>query len=123
MTPVVPLGRHASTSPLLSQRYPIYTEPAELSNYTLSYIWDMSNILCIFMCTYECLVHVYTSMLSIMNYVGYFCNNIGLVLACLPGGTTGVTGSPSRYMTQPPGIPILSPILFMHVGDPYIPPF
>ena len=51
---------------------------------------------------------------------GYLCNNIGLVLACLPSGTTGVTGSPSCYMTQPSGIPILSPVLFMHVGDPYI---
>ena len=24
---------------------------------------------------------------------------------------------------QPSGIPILSPVLFMHVGDPYVPPF
>ena len=29
-----------------------------------------------------------------------------------------ITTSPSRYMTQPSGIPILSPVLFMHVGDP-----
>ena len=55
--------------------------------------------------------------------LGYLCDNIGLVLACLPSGTTGVTGSPSQYMTQPSGFPILSPVLFMHVGDPYIPPF
>ena len=55
--------------------------------------------------------------------MGYLCDNIGLALACLPSGTTGVTGSPSCYMTQPSGIPILSPVLFMHVGDPYIPPF
>ena len=55
--------------------------------------------------------------------LGYLCDNIGLVLACLPSGMTGVTGSPSRYMTQPFRIPILSPLLFMHIGDPYIPLF
>ena len=54
---------------------------------------------------------------------GYLCDNIGLVLACLPSGTAGVTGSPSWYMTQPSGIPILSPVLFTHVGDPYAPLF
>ena len=50
--------------------------------------------------------------------LGYLCDNIGLMLACLPSGSTNATGSPSRYMTQPSGIPILSPVLFMHVGDP-----
>ena len=35
--------------------------------------------------------------------------------------STDVVGSPSQYMIQPSGIPILSPVLFMHVGDPYIP--
>ena len=39
------------------------------------------------------------------------------MLACLPSGSTGGTGSPSRYMTQPLGITILSPVLFIHVGD------
>ena len=53
----------------------------------------------------------------------YLCDNIGLVLVCLPSGSTDVTISPSQYMTQPSGIPILSPVLFMHVGDPYIPLF
>ena len=53
----------------------------------------------------------------------YLCDNIGPVLVCLPSGSTDVTTSPSRYMTQPSGIPILSPVLFMHVGDPYIPLF
>ena len=53
----------------------------------------------------------------------YLCDNIGLVLVCLPSGSTDVTTSPSQYMTQPSRIPILSPVLFMHVGDPYIPPF
>ena len=51
----------------------------------------------------------------------YLCDNIGLVLACLPSGITGVTASPSHYTTHPSGIPILSPVLFMHVGDPGIP--
>ena len=53
----------------------------------------------------------------------YLCDNIGLVLVCLPSGSTDVAASPSWYMTQPSGIPILSPVLFMHVGDPYIPLF
>ena len=56
--------------------------------------------------------------------LGYFCNNIiGLGLACLPSGSTDVAASPSNSMTQPSGIPILSCILFMHVDNPYIPPF
>ena len=53
----------------------------------------------------------------------YLCDNIGLVLVCLPSGSTDVTPSPSQYMTQLSGIPILSPVLFMHVGDLYIPSF
>ena len=53
----------------------------------------------------------------------YLCDNIGLVLVCLPSGSTDVTTSPRQYMTKPSGIPILSPVLFMHVGDPYIPLF
>ena len=48
------------------------------------------------------------------------CDNIGLVLVCLPSGSTDVAPSPSKYMTQPSGIPILSPVLFMHVGDPFL---
>ena len=48
------------------------------------------------------------------------CDNIGLVLVCLPSGSTDVTASPSRYMIQPSRIPILSPVLFMHVNDPYL---
>ena len=38
----------------------------------------------------------------------------------LPCGSTDVIASP---MTQPSRITTLSPVLFMHVGDPYIPPF
>ena len=45
--------------------------------------------------------------------MGYLCDNIGLVLACLPSGTTGVTGSPSQYMTQPSGIPISCLLYFL----------
>ena len=57
----------------------------------------------------------------------YLCDNIGLVLVSLPSRSTDVTPSPRQYMTLPSGIPILSPVLnnniYMHVGDPYIPPF
>ena len=53
-------------------------------------------------------------MLSIIN----LCDNIWLILTCLPNGSTDVTASASRYITKPSGIPILSPVLFMHVGDP-----
>ena len=67
---------------------------------------------CTFVCTHECLG----------NLCGGPCDNIGLVLVCLPSGSTDVTASPSRYMIQLSGIPILSPELFMHVDDPYIPP-
>ena len=62
-----------------------------------------------------------TYVLSIALYVEDLCDNIGLVLVCLLSGSTDVTASPSQYMIQPSGIPILSPVLFMHVGDPYIP--
>ena len=72
----------------------------------------------------DSLIYTCTSINQMQEfYVGYLCDNIGVVLACLLTGTTGVTGSPSCYMTQPSGIPILSPVLFIHVGDPYIPPF
>ena len=52
--------------------------------------------------------------------MGDLCDNIGLVMACLPRGSTNASVSRSQSMTQPSGIPILSPVLFMHVGDPYI---
>ena len=38
---------------------------------------------------------------------GDLCDNIG---ACLPRGSTNASASPSQYMTQPSGIPILSPV-------------
>ena len=75
-----------------------------------------TSFLMIFTLVYLCAVNKF--------YVGiYLCNNIGPVLVCLLSGSTDVTTSPSRYMTQPSGNPILSPVLFMHVGDPYIPLF
>ena len=48
----------------------------------------------------------------------YLCDNIGVLLACLLSGSTDVAASPSQYMSQPSGIPILSPVLFVHVGNP-----
>ena len=59
-----------------------------------------------------------TCILHALNNVGYLCDNMGLVLACLSSGSIGVTGSPSCYMTQSSGIPILSPVLFMHLDNP-----
>ena len=69
------------------------------------------------------LVCSWTVQLSLVTVLMLLCDNIGLMLACLPSGSTDVTASASLYMTQPSGIPILSPVLFMHVGDPYILPF
>ena len=60
--------------------------------------------------------------LNVAIYMEDLCDNIGLVLVYLPSGSEDVAASPSQYMIQPFGIPILSPVLFMHVGDPYIPP-
>ena len=45
------------------------------------------------------------------------------ILACLPSGSTDVTASASWHITKPSRIPILSPVLFMRVGDSYIPLF
>ena len=55
--------------------------------------------------------------------MGALCDNTGLVMACLPRGSTDASASPSQSMTQPSGIPILSPLLFMYVSDPHISPF
>ena len=66
---------------------------------------------------------IYVLSINVAIYVEDLCDNIGLVLVCLPSGSTDVAASPSQYMIQPSGIPILSPVLFMHVGNPYIPPF
>ena len=51
--------------------------------------------------------------------IEYLSNNIiGLVLVSLPRGSTNATASPSQYMTHPSGIPTLSSVLFMDVGNP-----
>ena len=49
---------------------------------------------------------------------GDLCNNIGLV--GVSAKWSYVTASPSHHDQA---IPILSPLLFMHVGHPYIPLF
>ena len=84
-------------------------------------------------CTIHSFVHMnmlfrlvcsWTVQLALVTVLlGYLCDNIGLILACLPSGSTDVTASASWYITKPSGIPILSPVLFMRVGDPYIPLF
>ena len=66
---------------------------------------------------FHSLVCSWTVQLALGTAGVYLCDNIGLVLACLPRGSTG------QYMTQPSGIPILFHVLFMHVNDPYIPLF
>ena len=49
---------------------------------------------------------------------GDLCDNIGLV--GVSANWSSVTASPSHHDQA---IPILSPLLFMHVGHPYIPLF
>ena len=49
--------------------------------------------------------------------MGGLCDNIGLVLPCLPSGSRHVSLHYLAVMTQPSGIPILSPVLIMHVGE------
>ena len=48
------------------------------------------------------------------------CDNIGLVLVCIPSGSTDVAASPSQYMIQPSGIPILSPVLLCMLAIPIL---
>ena len=50
--------------------------------------------------------------------LGDLCNNIGFV--GVSAKWSYVTASPSHHDQA---IPILSPLLFMHVGHPYIPLF
>ena len=54
--------------------------------------------------------------------MGALCDNIALVMAGLPSGSTNasVSHSQSTCMTQSSGILILPPV---QVGDPYIPQF
>ena len=59
-----------------------------------------------------------TTMLKRDLGTGDLCDNIGLV--GVSAKWSYVTASPSHYDQA---IPILSPLLFMHVGHPYIPLF
>ena len=55
---------------------------------------------------------------NILIVLGDLCSNIGLV--GVSAKWSYVTASPSHHDQA---IPILSPLLFMHVGHPYIPLF
>ena len=59
-----------------------------------------------------------TTMLKQNLGTGDLCDNIGLV--GVSANWSYVTASPSHHDQA---IPILSPLLFMHVGHPYIPLF
>ena len=59
-----------------------------------------------------------TAMLKRDLGTGDLCNNIGLI--GVSAKWSYVTASPSHHDQA---IPILSPLLFMHVGHPYIPLF
>ena len=50
--------------------------------------------------------------------LGDLCDNIGLV-----GVSAKWSYVTASYSHHDQAIPILSPLLFMHVGHPYIPPF
>ena len=52
--------------------------------------------------------------------MGDLCDIIGFVVECLLSGSTSVTASPSCH---DPAIQEPSLVLFMYVGDPYIPSF
>ena len=49
----------------------------------------------------------------------YVRDNIGLVLEYLPRESICMSRHHLAVMTQPFGVPILSPVVFMHVGDPF----
>ena len=55
--------------------------------------------------------------------MGDLCD-IGLVLVCLPRESTNANVLITRWhITQLSVIPLSSPVPFVHIGDPYIPPF
>ena len=56
-------------------------------------------------------------------YRGDVCDNIGLMVVYVFRVEVHMLLHHLAVMIQPSGIPVLSPVLFMHVGDPYIPPF
>ena len=59
-----------------------------------------------------------TTMLKRDLHTADLCDNIGLV--GVSAKWSYVTASPTHHDQA---IPTLSPLLFMHVGHPYIPPF
>ena len=58
---VFPLGRHASTSPILLQRYcSIRAVPGASCTVQLHIkLWNMNKMFCAVTCTHESLVHVH----------------------------------------------------------------
>ena len=66
----------------------------------------------------RCTIIMSTTMLKSDLGTGDLCDNIGLV--GVSAKWSYVTASPSHHDQA---IPILSPLLFMHVGHPYIPLF
>ena len=66
----------------------------------------------------SCTIIMSTTMLKSDLGTGDLCDNIGLV--GVSAKWSYVTASPSHHDQT---IPILSPLLFMHVGHPYIPLF
>ena len=78
---------------------------------------SLSCLLC-FLCML--VIPIFPTPTPLMLGYMYLCDNIG---AYLPSGTTGVTGSPSRHMTQPSGIPILSLCFLCMLVIPIFPLF
>ena len=52
---------------------------------------------------FHSLVGSWTVQLSLVTVLMLLYDNIGLMLACLPSGSTDVTASAGQYMTQPSG--------------------
>ena len=69
-----------------------------------------------FACSVSLIIHV--CIIHVTIVLVDLCNNIGLV--GVSAKWSYVTASPSHHDQA---IPILSPLLFMHVGHPYIPLF
>ena len=111
MTYVLPLERDPTTSPILCKGTPAYNIYAGNTQSQLICATTHKLYHCTFICIHECLV---------VNdiYAGGLCNNIGLVVGCLPSVSTYTV---HVYMslhqlavrTQPSGITILSPVLLV----------
>ena len=74
--------------------------------------------LCIACRPFACSVSLVVCIIHVTIVLGDLCDNIGLV--GVSAKWSYVTASPSHHDQA---IPILSPLLFMHVGHPYIPLF